>query len=76
MKTVVKIRQRDDGERHTMFVDGKEMLRVGSLCECPEDAIIRRDLVDYCMVAEVMEGAYKAAQRGEEFVYGVEEVEE
>lgn len=68
MDIVIKCEPGDDcGESQNMMIDGKERLRVGPLCECPEDAIIGRDLVSCCDVAEYMRQAYEAGKRGEVF---------
>ena len=57
----------DDYERQSMIIDGKHRLSVGALCECPEDAIIGRDLVSCKRVYLFMREAYEAGKRGEEF---------
>lgn len=46
---------------------------VGPLCECPEDAIIGRDLISCDTIINYMRMAYEAGVNGEPFV--VEEVE-
>ena len=46
---------------------------VGPLCECPEDAIIGRDLISCSTIIEYMKKAYEAGVDGEPFI--VEEVE-
>lgn len=46
---------------------------VGPLCECPEDAIIGRDLISCNTIIEYMKLAYEAGKNGEEFI--VEELE-
>ena len=68
MNIHIKSETRDDfDERQEMSIDGKERLYVRSLCECPEDAIIGRSLVDCHQVAQFMKEAYEAGKRGEEF---------
>ena len=57
----------NDLERQSMKIDGKKRLYVGALCECPEDAIIGRDLVSCKDVSSFMREAYEAGKRGEEF---------
>lgn len=54
-------------ERQTMVVNGKERQYVGPLCDCPEDAIIGRDLVSCEDITGFMKEAYEAGQKGEEF---------
>lgn len=51
----------DNGER-----TGHEY--VGPLCECPEDAIIGRDLISCGAIIGYMKQAYEAGKNGEEFV--------
>lgn len=46
---------------------------VGPLCECPEDAIIGRDLISCDTIIKYMRMAYEAGVNGEPFI--VEEVE-
>ena len=58
----------DDLETQHLSIDGRKCLHVGPLCDCPEDAIIGRDLVSCSDVAAYMQMAYDAAKRGEEFV--------
>ena len=48
-----------------MFIDGKDELFVTDLSECPEDAIIGRDLVSCQKVVQYMIMAYEAGKRGE-----------
>ena len=70
MKVVLTIKQDDEGqERHKLEMDGRFVLRVIPLCECPEDAIIGGDLVDGCQVMELMEDAYKAGLRQEHWEF-------
>ena len=57
----------EDLEREDMEIDGKYRLHVAPLCECPEDAIIGRDLVSCIDVSKFMKEAYEAGKRGEEF---------
>jgi len=64
------IRHSTDSEdlgREEMEIDGKEVLFVRALCECPEDATIERDLVSCSQVAGFMRIAYEAGKKGEEF---------
>ena len=73
MKILVETKTNsDDLETQHMSIDGKRCLHVAPLCDCPEDAIIGRDLVSCSDVVHYMQLAYEAAKRGEEFV--VEEV--
>lgn len=45
----------DDAERDTLSVNGKVIFRVAPLCECPEDAIIGRDLISSGEIASFLE---------------------
>jgi hypothetical protein len=66
-----------DGEAHErLYINGRQRQSVGSLCECPEDAIIGRDLVSCCDIADFMEEAWKAGLAGEPFEYTVTEEKE
>lgn len=68
MKIVIVRRNCDDYEEsQELSIDGKSILSVGPLCECPEDAIIGRDLVDCCRVAGLMKRAFDASGAGETF---------
>jgi hypothetical protein len=53
--------------RQQLFIDDKCVQYVGPLCECPEDAIIGRDLVSCEDIAEYMSRAACAVQNGETF---------
>lgn len=58
----------DDLEWQEMWVNNRNALDVYPLCECPEDAIIGRDLVSCDDVLELMQEAYKAGKNGEELL--------
>lgn len=67
MKIVIKQSEDHNGELcENMEINGKDSLSVGPLCECPEDAIIGRDLVSCSDVARYMRAAYDAGKNGEE----------
>lgn len=71
----IKIIQRTDYNdylQEEMEIDGKYSVSVYPLCECPEDAIIERDLVGCSDIADYMQKAYDAAKRGEELEIIVE----
>ena len=61
----------NDSECQDMIIDGKSRLHVYPLDDCPEDAIIGRDLVSCVDVANYMKEAYEAGRRGENFVIEV-----
>jgi hypothetical protein len=50
-----------------MLINGEEALSVYPLYECPEDAIIGRDLVSCNEVVNFMRQAYEAGKNGDEF---------
>jgi hypothetical protein len=76
MQVIINSWEDEDYARHEeMKIDGKGSLSVHPLCECPEDAIIGRDLVSCCEVAELMAKAHEAGKRGEPFEYDVIEGE-
>ena len=53
------------GDSESMKINGKHRLSVSGLSECPEDAIIGRDLVDCSQVSRFMFEAHKAGKEGE-----------
>lgn len=56
----------DGNEIHDLFINDKEDLSIRSLSECPEDAIIGRDLIDGNQIIDYIQMGYDAAKRGEE----------
>lgn len=66
MKVTVKQLIRDDSfQAERLLIDGKEVMSVCDLWECPEDAILGRDLNSMEEVADLMYLAYKAGKKGE-----------
>lgn len=63
------------GDIESMKINGKNRLTVSSLSECPEDAIIGRDLVDCCQISRFMADAHKAGSEGEKLNIKITEVE-
>lgn len=67
-----------DLESQTMKVEtnvkGSVYFSVYPLYECPEDAIIGRDLISCDEIAEAMKVAYEAGKAGEDFI--IEKVSE
>ncbi|WP_168928327.1 hypothetical protein [Paenibacillus ginsengarvi] len=61
----------------TLFIDGQEWMSAGPLCECPEDAILERDLLGPSDFASLLESFLKE-HRGKKvrFVYEDKEEEE
>lgn len=65
MKIIIRASvDREDQRREIMEIDGKEVLRVRALHDCPEDASIERDLVSCTDVAEFMKQAHEAGRNG------------
>lgn len=58
----------DHAQTEKMVIDDKERLNVYPLTDCPEDAIVERDLVSCQDVAKFMKEAYEAGLRGEDFL--------
>lgn len=50
-----------------LFIDGKEKLYIGSLLECPEDAILERNLNFVYDIPKLMRQAYEAGKAGDVF---------
>lgn len=63
------------GDTETMEINNKHRLSVSSLSECPEDAIIGRNLVDCCQVSKFMAEAFEAGKNGETLNLKITEVE-
>ena len=76
MKIVIKTSENSDGnESNTVVCDGKTIVRIHPLCDCPEDAIIGRDLIDGFQIADFMKLAHEAGKRGEDFEISEEKEE-
>ncbi|MCY8755645.1 hypothetical protein [Bacillus haynesii] len=60
--------------RETLFINDIEVMHVGPLSECPEDAILERDLIGPSDFAELLEN-FLIEHRGKKvkFVYEDEE---
>ena len=70
----IKIAQYEDSDFcliEDLEIDEKHRLCVHPLYECPEDAIIGRDLVSCSDVVDYMKEAYEAGKRGEDFIVEV-----
>jgi len=67
MNIVITDSSNDYRSMEEMSIDGKHVLTVADLSECPEDAIIGRDLVSCGDVVNYMELAHKAGKAGEPF---------
>lgn len=64
---VIEGANNDQATWQRMLINGEEVLSVYPLYECPEDAIIGRDLVSCDEVVNFMRRAYEAGKNGEEF---------
>lgn len=77
MKITLKVKSTEYYTRHTVSADGKQIASIADLCECPEDAIIGRDLLDGDDVIRFIKLGYEAAKKGETLeVETIEEKEE
>lgn len=56
----------EDFEEHQLEIDGKKDRCIAPLSECPEDAIVGRDLVDGHDIIAYIRMGFDAAKRGEE----------
>lgn len=63
--------------RETLFIDDRKVMNVGPLSECPEDAILERDLVGPSDFASLLK-KFLVEHKGKKvkFVYEEEEEEE
>lgn len=66
-----------DARTETLYIDGQEWMSAGPLCECPEDAVLERDLLGPSDFASLLE-SFLTKYRGKKvrFVYEDEEEEE
>ena len=62
------------GDSEGMTINGKHSLSVSGLSDCPEDAIVGRDLVDCRQVSRFMAQAHKAGKEGESLKIKITEV--
>lgn len=71
-KIVIRVEEDNDDDcftRQTLFANDEEIANVNDLQDCPEDAIIGRDLVDCNDIQEWIRYGYDAAKRGDELVF-------
>lgn len=54
-----------DEVSHTLLRDGKSVFRVHNLNECPEDAIIGRDLFNGADAMNLIQMGYELGKRGD-----------
>lgn len=68
MKVQLLTSNNDDGDREdAVIVDGKRLLKITPLYECPEDATLDRNMINGREVIEYIQLGYNAAKRGEDF---------
>lgn len=61
------VEDEDCSTHDQLLINGKEVLSVHPLHECPEDAIIGRDLVSCSDVLNLMQLAYDVGKKGDSF---------
>ncbi len=76
MKIEVLICDDNYYSREKLIVDGEEVMEAHDLSDCPEDAILGRNINSMSSVAELMEFAYQAGKRGESFSLEYKELSE
>jgi len=68
MDIILRFGEDEDGSRVEDFsINGQHAETVRSLYECPEDAIIGRDLISCGTIVDYMELAYNAGKNGDPF---------
>jgi len=76
-KYLTVVTQRNDYKtKQVLYVDTDERLGVYDLSECPEDAIIGRDLVDCDDIAKYIKMGAMLAREGFELVINSEKVDD
>ena len=66
MKVTLRTNTAEFGEeRHELLVDNGPRHYIGPLCECPEDAIIGRSLIDGYDLLNLIKIAHVAGKAGE-----------
>ena len=58
-------KDRGGNEKYTLKIDGERMITIGCLSECPEDAMLERDLNFVYEIVPLMKKAYEAGRNGE-----------
>jgi hypothetical protein len=66
----------NDEGRMELGVDGREVMSISSLSECPEDASLERDLDFVYNISDWLEEAHKAGSEGRPFQFISEDEEE
>lgn len=55
--------------RQELHIDGKDVEHVGSLYECPEDAIVERSLISCSDISHYMKKAVDTVKNGEDVIF-------
>ena len=72
--TIKKSNDYNKDERQEVLINDEEEWTISSLCECPEDAIIGRSLIDGSDLLRAIRLGWEAGKSGE--ALEVEEIEE
>ena len=75
MKLTLTIERNDYSCSHDLQIDDKHV-HIGDLSECPEDAIIGRDLIDGHDILRYIQMGYDAAKRDEMLEITIKEIKE
>lgn len=70
MNIIVTTSMEDENgnSRCRIAIDGKPVISVGPLWECPEDATLERDLNFVYQIPDLLKRAYEAGKSGEPFL--------
>ena len=71
-KITIRVETETDEDYYTcqeLFADDEKIASVNDLTDCPEDAIIGRDLVDCEDIQKWIKYGYDAAKRGDELIF-------
>lgn len=70
-KIILKVVTEDEDyyTTQTLFANDQSIASVSDLSECPEDAIIGRDLVDCNDIKSWIKYGYDVAKRGDELIF-------
>jgi len=74
--TIISSEDRDGYCYERMYINDKSQISVSPLCECPEDAIIGRDLISCGEIADLMCDAVQWGIEGKKIIFNYEEVED
>lgn len=63
--TITRTQDSDNGERQKIKIEGGRQWSIFPLCDCPEDAIVGRGLVDADDLVSAIKAGFDAAKNGE-----------